>query len=151
MPHNFQLPHYHTKQLEMKRSTSIYTSLRSQQRQRLELKLSRTLLVNDEWPVLLERLPDTVDKTDQRGTTIISSKKNSTISDSILKQLASMELTTKKQESVSPYRTLLKKRALARRKNRVVVVDNKVVKSLSCEISSCVQVEPHDSSFPESS
>ena len=85
---------------------------------------------------------DTVDKSERRGAIIISSK-NSLMSDSVLQQLASIEIMPTKRKSVSSYRTLLKKRAHSRRKNRVVIVDNKVMKNLSCETSSgVVQVEP---------
>lgn len=125
---------------KMKHCTSKYTSLPSQQR--LERKQSQKL-VNAGWPEF-ERTPsmDTVDKSERRGAIIISSK-NSLMSDSVLQQLASIEITPKKRKSVSSYRTLLKKRAHSRRKNRVVIVDNKVMKNLSCETSSgVVQVEP---------
>eukprot|EP00986_Skeletonema_menzelii_P007215 scaffold2824_cov142-Skeletonema_menzelii.AAC.4 len=123
----------------MKRSTSIYTSLPSQQR--LELKNIHTL-VNDKWPVI-ERMPDAVDKPERRGAIIISkSSMSNTMSDSILKKLASIEITPTKRKSAPSYRTLLKKRAHSRRKNRVVIIDDKVVKNLSCEISSLVEVQP---------
>jgi hypothetical protein len=86
---------------------------------------------------------DTADKSERRGDTIISSK-NSLMSDSVLQQLANIEITPKKRKSVSSYRSLLKKRAHSRRKNRVVIVDNKVLKNLNCETTSSgvVQVEP---------
>lgn len=124
----------------MKRSTSIYTSLPSQQR--LELKNIHTL-VNDKWPVF-ERMPDAVDKPERRGAIIISksSSVSNTMSDSLLKKLASIEITPTKRKSAPSYRTLLKKRAHSRRKNRVVIIDDKVVKNLSCEISSLVEVQP---------
>mmetsp|Transcript_20848 Transcript_20848/g.35605 ORF Transcript_20848/g.35605 Transcript_20848/m.35605 type:complete len:142 (+) Transcript_20848:196-621(+) len=136
----------------IKRSTSIETSLPSQQR--LELKLSHELL-NSELPERTPRMDTVVDKPERRGAIIISSNRSinsssedSTMSDSIVKQLANMDITSQKRKNVSSYRTLLKKRAHSRRKNRVVIIDSKVTKNLSCESSSCcesfscVQVEP---------
>jgi len=133
----------------IKRSTSIETSLPSQQR--LELKLSHELL-NSELPERTPRMDTVVDKPERRGAIIISSNssssEDSTMSDSIVKQLANMDITSQKRKNVSSYRTLLKKRAHSRRKNRVVIIDSKVTKNLSCESSSCcesfscVQVEP---------
>mmetsp|Transcript_10699 Transcript_10699/g.16132 ORF Transcript_10699/g.16132 Transcript_10699/m.16132 type:complete len:135 (-) Transcript_10699:128-532(-) len=131
----------------MKRSASIETSLPSQQR--LELKLSHELL-NSELPERRPSMDTVVNKPERRGAIIMrrnssinsSSSEDSAMSDSILKQLANMDITTQKRKNVSSYRTLLKKRAHSRRKNRVVIIDSKVMKNLSCESSSCVQVEP---------
>mmetsp|Transcript_5094 Transcript_5094/g.7599 ORF Transcript_5094/g.7599 Transcript_5094/m.7599 type:complete len:141 (-) Transcript_5094:74-496(-) len=135
----------------IKHSTSIETSLPSQQR--LELKLSHELL-NSELPERTPGMDTVVDKPERRGAIIISSNRSSsssedsTMSDSIVKQLANMDITSQKRKNVSSYRTLLKKRAHSRRKNRVVIVDSKVMKNLSCESSSCckssscVQIEP---------
>ena len=125
----------------MKRSAPIATSLPSQQQ--LELKsheLSNSELSESERTPSLE----TIDKPARRGATTVSSSSsvNSTTSDSILKKLASIDITPKKRKCVSSYRTLLKERTHSRRKNRMIIVDNKVIKNLSCESSSCVQAEP---------
>ncbi len=87
----------------------------------------------------------TADKRAQRGAATARSSRsnvNSTLSDSIVNQLARIDITPKKRKGVSPYRKLLKERAHSRRKNRMVIIDNKVIKNPNCESSSCVQAEP---------
>eukprot|EP00984_Skeletonema_dohrnii_P014441 scaffold6063_cov97-Skeletonema_dohrnii-CCMP3373.AAC.5 len=97
----------------MKRSASIETSLPSQQR--LELKLSHELL-NSELPERRPSMDTVVNKPERRGAIIMrrnssinsSSSEDSAMSDSILKQLANMDITTQKRKNVSSYRTLLR-------------------------------------------
>jgi hypothetical protein len=104
-------------------------------KQSLELKPT----LNAEWP---ETAPSMDTTAERRGAILISGGKNNIITaDSLLKQLATMDITSQNQRKVSSYRTLLKKRAHSRRKNRVAIFDNKIMRTLSRD-SSCIQVEP---------
>lgn len=126
----------------MKRSAPILTSVTPQQQQ-LEFKSHER--ANSDLSSSSEMTPSSepVDKPAQRGAvTVSSSSANSLTSDSIVKQLARIDITPKKRKFVSSYRKLLKERAHSRRKNRMVIIDNKVIKNPSCDSSSCVQAEP---------
>lgn len=110
--------------------------------QSLEMKPKHTL-VNADWPEIAPSM-DTINKPVRRGAIFISSGENNIVTaDSLLKQLATMDIAPKKQRKVSSYRTLLKKRAHSRRKNRVAIFDNKIMRTLSSD-SFCVHVEPLD-------
>ncbi len=126
----------------MKRS-AILTSVTPQQ----QLELKGHERVNSELSEASEMTASsetTVDKPAQRGAVTVRSRRsnvNSTTSDSIVNQLARIDITPKKRKGVSSYRKLLKERAHSRRKNRMVIIDNKVIKNPSCESTSCVQAE----------
>lgn len=115
----------------MERCTHVENS--SPCERQFELKHSHTHGNAESAKSEFERTPsmDIVYKAERRGAIIISSSKNSAMSDSIVKQLASMEITPKKRKSIPSYRTLMKKRAHSRRKNRVIIVENKVMKTMS--------------------
>lgn len=118
------------------------TSVQSQQ-QRLELTSHERVNSDLSESSEMTASSETFDKPAQRGAVTVSSRSvNSTTSDSIVNQLARIDITPKKRKCVSSYRTLLKQRAHSRRKNRMVIIDNKVIKNPSCESASSVQAEP---------
>ena len=128
------------------KSTSLVVETSTPSQQRIESDQSHVLISSELSESESERTPsmDTnVDKPERRGAIIISRIRSSTtMSDSLLKKLANIEITPKKRKSVAPCRSLLKKRAHSRRKNRVIIVDNKAMNTPSRESSSCcVQVE----------
>ena len=96
---------------------------------RIDLEFEHTL-ANAEWPEITPCV-DTVNKPVRRGAIFINSNSiRNPAAESILKQLANMDITPKRS-SISSYRTLLKKRAHSRRKDRVALVANKVMKDQS--------------------
>jgi len=103
--------------------------------QSLELELEPKH--NDEWPVRASIVIK------RRRAIVISGGENNVIMvNSLMEQLATMDITTQKQSKMSSYRTLLKKRAHSRRKNRVAIFDNKIMRTPGSDSSSCIQVEP---------